>query len=430
MWTSAAASGFGDRLVQLAAWSMLGVHLAGTDASSIQAGVSFFFFLPYVLLGPWAGWLADTLPRKWILLFCDESRATILLLAWMFLVADFSGISPGADPGALPEALPGVIPGAGDAASRDPWAVFLMVGCVGVMAAIFSPAKAATVPRIVPVDQLQAANAVILGVAVIASLIGFEIGGRMIGGGRLGPAFAAGIVAYAVSGTFFAFMRLTHHPSSPITQRPGQLRRLVETIGYVRCHRPIRHLIVLSMLFWASATVLLAAIAALCKTAYEIPPDQLIPRTATMMATLGAGMLCSSIWIAWVNTRRESSWFVMIMMLFVGLLMAAVAGVRNYHVALGLTFAIGLFGNAGMICVATLTQSIAADRIRGRVFGVRDLGNTLSAVAVNLTIWRLATPTGGSSRCCVSLGYCWCWWRWWGSIARWPAAPCRRGPPT
>ena len=75
----------------------------------------------------------------------------------------------------------------------------------------------------------------------------------------------------------------------------------------------------------------------LCKTAYAIPPDQLIAHTATMMAALGAGMLCSSIWIAWVNTRRESSWFVMAMMLLVGLLMAAVAGVRDYHVALALT---------------------------------------------------------------------------------------------
>ena len=67
MWSSVAASGFGDRLIQLAAWSMLGVQLAGADASSIQAGVSFFFFLPYVVLALFAGWLADTLPRKWIM---------------------------------------------------------------------------------------------------------------------------------------------------------------------------------------------------------------------------------------------------------------------------------------------------------------------------------------------------------------------------
>ena len=105
MWTSAAASGFGDRLVQLAAWSMLGVHLAGTDASSVQAGVSFFFFLPYVLLGPWAGWLADTLPRKWILLFCDEARAFVLLLAWTFLAMEISQVHP-------------------QASTTSPWAVF------------------------------------------------------------------------------------------------------------------------------------------------------------------------------------------------------------------------------------------------------------------------------------------------------------------
>ena len=69
--------------------------------------------------------------------------------------------------------------------------------------------------------------------------------------------------------------------------------------------------------------------------------------------------------------------------------MAAMAINESYKLGLGLSFAIGFFGNAAMICVATLTQSLSPDYIRGRVFGVRDLFNTLSAVLVNLVIWRL-----------------------------------------
>jgi len=48
-----------------------------------------------------------------------------------------------------------------------------------------------------------------------------------------------------------------------------------------------------------------------------------------------------------------------------------------------------------MICVATLTQSIAPDYIRGRVFGVRDIVTTISGVAINFVIWR--TPNADKS---------------------------------
>ncbi len=50
---------------------------------------------------------------------------------------------------------------------------------------------------------------------------------------------------------------------------------------------------------------------------------------------------------------------------------------------------VGFFGNTAMICVATLTQSIAPNYIRGRVFGVRDLVSLASAVIVNLVIWQM-----------------------------------------
>jgi 1-acyl-sn-glycerol-3-phosphate acyltransferase len=69
--------------------------------------------------------------------------------------------------------------------------------------------------------------------------------------------------------------------------------------------------------------------------------------------------------------------------------MALMAVNRNYKVALALSYGTGFFGNAAMICVATLTQSLSPDHIRGRVFGVRDLLNPLSAVLVNLIIWWL-----------------------------------------
>jgi len=367
MWSSVAASGFGDRLIQLAAWSMLGVHLEGSNASSIQAGVSFFFFLPYVILGPAAGWLADTLGRKWIMLFCDEARAAVLLLAFLL----------------VPSGAAAAIP------SDHHWKVYAIIAAVGALAAIFSPAKAATIPQIVPVRQLQPANAIVLGIAVIASLIGFAAGGPLIENISVRAGLIVAVLTYGISGWFFAWMRLRPHTGKAIGEKLSQLQRLINAVRYVRQHKPIFQLIALSVLFWAAATVLMATIAALCKTRYGIPGDQMISHTAWMMFAMGAGMLCSSLWIAWVNSRRESSWFLMLGLLLTGVFMLTLAVNRSYQVGLALAFGTGFWGNTAMICVATLTQSLAPDYIRGRVFGVRDLFNTSSAVLVNVVIWQM-----------------------------------------
>ncbi len=367
MWTSVAASGFGDRLIQLAAWSMLGVHLAGADASSVQAGVSFFFFLPYVVMGIPGGWLADTLPRKWIMLFCDEARAGVLLIAFLLV------------PAGVATAIPG----------EHHWKVYAIIAGVGTLAAIFSPTKAATIPQIVTVRQLQPANAIVLGIAIIASLIGFAVGGPIMEKVSVRAGLAVAIGCYAVSGTFFAFLRLRPHVGGTARERPGELKRLIDAVRYVRDHRSIWQLMGLSVMFWGAATVLMAAVAALCKIRYELADTAVISHTATMMACVGVGMLLSSLWVAWLNTRRESAWFVMIGLLIAGLCMLGLAVNRSYGLGLVLALATGFWGNAAMICVVTLTQSIAPDYIRGRVFGVRDLADTLSAVAVNYVIWQL-----------------------------------------
>ena len=78
MWTSVAASGFGDRIVQMVAWELTGISLAGSEPAQITAAITFFFMLPYVLFGTLGGWIADTLPRKWVRVACDEIRAGLV----------------------------------------------------------------------------------------------------------------------------------------------------------------------------------------------------------------------------------------------------------------------------------------------------------------------------------------------------------------
>ncbi|MFK7788552.1 MAG: hypothetical protein AB8C95_03520, partial [Phycisphaeraceae bacterium] len=87
MWTSTAASGFGDRMIMLAALALLGGMAQTADSAGILASTQFFFFLPYLIFNIVGGWLADHLPRKWLLLVCDESRGMILLGSFLLLLS-------------------------------------------------------------------------------------------------------------------------------------------------------------------------------------------------------------------------------------------------------------------------------------------------------------------------------------------------------
>ncbi len=160
MWSSVAASGFGDRMMMLAALALMGGLSENVDSASINAGIMFWFFVPYLLFGIPAGWLGDRLPRKWLLLGCDETRAALLLLGFLLVAQAPPGTA------AIPESYH--------------WQVLAIIFAVGAMAATFSPIRNAIVPQLVPLRQLQPANAVLIGLGVIANMVGILVGGQII----------------------------------------------------------------------------------------------------------------------------------------------------------------------------------------------------------------------------------------------------------
>jgi len=370
MWSSVAASGFGDRVIQLTALTLLGGNQEGIDGTSITAAISFYFFLPYLLLGLPAGWLADKLPRKWIMLSCDESRALMLLLA--FLLVPAAGVA------AIPP--------------DHHWKVYAMILSVGVFAAIFQPARNATIPQIVKLDHLQQANALILGIAVIASLLGMGLAGVLIDpndSGTLRVCLWIGFLMFAVSGTFFAFLKIQRRTGAALTESDRSKVVPQKAGPYVLKHRTICRLILINMFVWGAAMVVYNAAMGLCKTQYGFSPDEVIARYVVMAMALGAGMLGGAIWVAWMNTRRESGAVAMFGLLMAGISCAALTVNHSFAVGVALAFAVGFFGNTTIICVTTLIQALSPDYMRGRVMGVNSLLDTAMTVAVNLIIWQL-----------------------------------------
>lgn len=368
MWTSTAASGFGDRMIMLGAWALLGGMIHGsTDSTSIQASTQFFFFLPYILFSIPGGWLADHLPRKWLLLSCDEARGLILLLAF-FAVAQAAG------PADIPQS--------------HHWKVYAALAAIGTFAAVFNPTRNAIIPQIIPTPQLQSGNAVILVINVVASMIGMIVGGWIIQADEavsVRHGLLMGALFYLVSGTFFAFLRPTR---APLVQG-AEPRSFWQAAIYVSKHTRIITLIVLGVLVWSSAAAVSSGIPGVVKGHYGMQGDDLKTAFTTISAAMGVGLLGGAVLVMAVKTRRESTVLTLGALAAVGVCVLLFVAVPWKPATYATAFCIGMFGNVVIITVLTMLQSVTPNYMRGRVMGINSMVNTIFSVTTYLMIWRL-----------------------------------------
>lgn len=380
MWTSVAASGFGDRIIQLAALVLLGgfaLEETSNARVSINAAINFWFYLPYVVLCIGGGWLADRLPRKWLLVACDHGRALLLVAAFLML-GELAGPT-------VPESHFARI-----------YAVLFAVGC---LAAIFSPTKNAIVPQVIPTAQLQPANAILISIATIASMIGLLLGGLAIDetdGRSVRSAILLSAGFYAVSGVFLMFLKARQHAPHAVAEAAAPPRgRRPSAVRYIAQHRRVVVLIVLTILVWGAAMIVFQSTLSLTRLSYGLPPERQKEYWSVLATALGVGMIAGALVVAAMRTRRESDAIIFSAVCLAGVCTFLLATVPSYWLGLVLAFGVGLCGNVVIITVTSLLQSIAPDYIRGRVMGVTGALNTVSNVLINLAIWHMPNADRG-----------------------------------
>lgn len=388
MWTSTAASGFGDRIIQLAAFALLGAGAATADSTAITAGINFWFYVPYVLLGIVAGWVADKLPRKWLMLACDETRAFLLLFAYLLIPAGMVAAT-------IPES--------------EHIKLFSILFLVGTCAAFFNPARNAIIPQIIPLPQLQPANAIIIGIGVIASMVGFLIGGMIIDTENASSVRNALFLAfglYAISGTFFAFLKVRKKgvsvdgdgelpeasPSEMTQPRRGSGKergQWGEAWRYLLGHRRIFQLVFLDVVIWSAAIVIYVSVPAVGKINFGLTDNELLFHVSLMSAVVGGGMLAGAILVALRGTRSEAGQMMFWGAVMTGVCTGLLAVMPVYWLAMVLAFGVGVFGNVAIITIVTLLQSITPNYIRGRVMGLVNVVVNTAVVGIYFVVWQL-----------------------------------------
>lgn len=185
-------------------WLVLVVLGGGGQAVGITTGLQ---FLPFLLVSPFGGLLADKLPKRQLLIFTNAFMGTVGLILGVLVLTDLAQI----------------------------WHVYVLAFLLGVGAALDNPARQAFVSELVVKDDLT--NAIALNSASFnaARLIGPAVAGALIGLIGTGWVFIINAASFISPIVVLVLLRIVI--DQPLSQRSdglGALSRLREGVAYVR----------------------------------------------------------------------------------------------------------------------------------------------------------------------------------------------------
>ncbi|MFM8627642.1 MAG: MFS transporter, partial [Candidatus Nanopelagicus sp.] len=346
LWQAMAFSSFGDWLGLLAS-TALAQQLAGGDyakANFAIAGVFIARLLPAVVLGPFAGVIADKFDRRKLMVVCDVLRFGLYLS----------------------------IPIVGN---------YFWLYTASILAEIvtlfWSPAKEATVPNLVPKSKLESANQISLlaayGSAPIAAIV-FSALAVFTGAinsilGNNTPASAADLALYinAISFLFCAFTvwGIKEFPSgvSKKSEKSSIRISLWEGFSFIKDSKIIRGLVVgmLGAFFAAGAVIGLARTFVDDLQAGEAAYGILF---AAVFFGLALGISLGPKIFAQFSRRRIFG----VSLTISGVLLVLLSLVLNLVLAIFITILLGLFAGISWVTGFTMLGLEVEDEVRGRTF--------------------------------------------------------------
>ena len=346
LWRAMAFSSFGDWLGLLAS-TALAQQLAGGDyakANFAIAGVFIVRLLPAVILGPFAGVIADRFDRRKLMVTCDFLRFALYLS--IPIVGNYF------------------------------W-LYTATILVEIVTLFWSPAKEASVPNLVPKTKLESANQVSLlasyGTAPIAALT-FSILALFSGAvnsilGNTTPASAADIALYinAISFAFcgYTVWRLKEMPAGPgvNSKQLSFGRSLIDGFAFIKDSKVIRGLIfgMIGAFFAAGAVIGLARTFVDDLKAGEAAYGVLF---GSVFLGLALGISFGPRVFAQFTRRRLFG----VSLAISGLLLVTLSLVLNLVLAIFITIILGIFSGITWVTGFTMIGMEVEDEVRGRTF--------------------------------------------------------------
>jgi len=324
---------------------------AVTGSSAYVGLTGLFGLVPLVVFGLWGGALADVIDRRTILVFSTLGLIVTSACFWLQAAA-------GAD---------------------DVW---LLLGLFSLQQAFFAvnqPTRSAILPKLLPDNELPAANSLNMTVMMAGAIAGPLVGGALIP--VVGFSWLYLIDTCTLFATLQAVVRLPKLPVEGAAGTPG-LRAVVDGLVYLRGH-PIllmSFLVDLIAMIFGMPRALFPQIA---HVDFHGPAEGGLA-FALLFAAIPIGSVIGGVFSGWVSRIRRQGLAVVIAIVVWGLaitgfgLAVALApdhpGGAAQTVMLSLAVLMLVIGGAADMASAAFRQSMlqssASDAVRGRLQGV------------------------------------------------------------
>lgn len=389
LWLGQAISQLGDSLYYLSFMFMVSRITGSAEMVGFVGAVE---VLPYILLSPAAGVVADRVDRRTLMLVSDLSRAMILAVLALFVAFD---------------------------ASPPIAVIFASAFSLSAVSVFFNPARGAAVPALVPADKLQTANSLSSATQSFMPLIGLGLSGGVLGAVyHLFPTlfFLMAIVLNMVSFLVSAVYIWKLPALRPVRSGPHSADsaiRFSEGVGFILKHRVLLWFIGISMAVsllvspffvvyvtannqWYGQPVfpgadhIFGALASAAAFAPGASPtigsikSGLMPGAYTTLAFLElafvAGMLIGSIWVGKVRIVRIG-WAFALNLAFVGATIMALYWYHQFWQFFALNLVAGVSLPFAQVPAFTYQTLAVPDGLRGRVNSIAMMASTIAMPA-------------------------------------------------
>jgi MFS family permease len=319
-----------------------------TDSASLLGLGMLSQWVPAILLGPFGGTLADRMSRRQILILADLVRgvAAISLAALVLFVPGRSGTI-----------LVGLL---------------VLSAIMGVCDAFFRPAISASIPDLVPEEEVTRANSANRLALDVSTFLGQGSGGvlfRVIGPGIL---FLIDGVTYLFSAAAELFIRLP--PPPPVLKKASWReagadfwRELKTGLRYVSSRKGLRYLLFLAPLDSFFMITIVVLLPFFVEDFLHVRPDWY----GFLVAAFGGGSFLGAILVGVTRIKGpRRTWAYLIFALGFGIAAIGLGLARSPWMAMALIFAAGVMSGFNTIQVLSLAQLTTPSELRGRVLGI------------------------------------------------------------
>lgn len=317
-----------------------------TGSSAYVGLTGLFGLVPLVIFGLYGGALADAMDRR--RLFTVTTVGLIAMSALFFA-----------------QAATGV---------NNVWVILLIFAVQQAFFAVNQPTRSAIYPRLVPLDQLPAANSLNMTVMQFGAIAGPLIGGVLIP--ILGYSWLYLVDTFSLFATLWAAVGLPHMPPTGTVARAG-FRSVIDGFDYLKGHK------VLLMSFVVDIIAMVfgmprALFPQIAHQNFGGPVDGGLA-FALLFAAIPAGAVVGGVFSGWVSRVERQGVAVIASIVVWGMAIAAFGlfvalgdGRAGWLLALAVA-ALMIGGAADMASAAfrsTMLQEAATDDVRGRLQGV------------------------------------------------------------